>query len=206
MISNRERDCIKKTRQTTMTAAKTRLIDIKSNGIPFDSPVNGITDGFIWNESLGGKIKQIALLPIYLLFVLVSFAMTPIAYIKHLRKANHEKKELEKAILVLETESLSGQAPDVKNLESLWALHGLDERECSHDQQISVLCGWIDVLYGENASECLNINTKVGDITGRNLQANLRCYEDVDAPHFRFASPVDSLVRQVSEELPLYEK
>ena len=61
----------------------------------FDSPIRGLTCGITWNESLGGKIKQIAILPLALLLILLLIAMMPIAYIFHLWEVYQKKKELE---------------------------------------------------------------------------------------------------------------
>jgi hypothetical protein len=205
MISNMERECIEMAHQARLSAARSCHVELEKNGVPFDSPVSGIASGINWNETLGGKIKQIAIIPLALLFVLFLMAMTPIAYILHLRKVHKKRKETEREIQTLETELLSEQVPDSKDVESLWRLHGLDERKYSLDERMSLLSSWIDILYGKDVSQKLNLKSRVAEIADRSLKANLRCYEDMGAPHFRFASPVNSVVYQVTKELPLYQ-
>lgn len=204
-VSNKERTCIEKSHEARLAAAKARLAELEKNGIPFDSAFSGMIGRIEWHEGIVGKLLQIALLPLELVFVLVAIVMTPIAYIKHLCKIRQKKKEIEKEILVLEAEQLSDQVPDVKDVESLWRIHGLDERKYSLTERASLLESWVGVLYGKDVSDKLRLKFRAGVIARRNLRANQCCYEDMDAPHFRFASPVDTLVRQVSEELPAYE-
>jgi hypothetical protein len=140
-----------------------------------------------------------------LIFVLVSYAVTPISYILHLRKAHQKKKELEREIREIETESLSGQVPDEKDVESLWRLHGLDERECSLDMRLTLLDAWISILYGKGVSENVGLRSRGEGIAERRFNINLPYYQGKEgAPHFLLASPVDTLVRQLSDELPPY--
>ena len=205
-VSAKETRCIEKSHETRLAAAKSRLADLKKNGIPFDSPVSGLAGGITWNESLGGKIKQIAILPLALLLVLLLIAMTPIAYIFYLWEVYQKRGELEREVQALETESLSDEVPDKKNVESMWRLHGLDEREYSLDEQLNLLDTWIGILYGEDVTKNLGLKQRVNEIAERRVMINLPYYQGEEgAAHFRLAPPVDSLVRQLSEEFPVYK-
>ena len=204
-VSDEERCCIVISHQARLAAANARLAELEKNGIPFDSPISGIAGGIEWEENIGGRIMQAAILPLVLVFSLFLYVMTPVAYIQHLRKVHQKKKELEREIQAIESELLSDQVPDRKDVESLWRLHGLDERKYSLDERVNLLSNWIDTLYGKDASNNLRLKSKAEDIAERNFKANLPCYEDKDAPHFRFVSPVDSMARQLSEELPPYQ-
>jgi hypothetical protein len=204
--SNKERRCIERSLQARLAAAKTRLAELNKDRIPFDHPLRGITGGITWNKTIVGKIKQIALLPLVLLFVLIAYASTPILYILTLWELLQKRHELKMNIKALEAESLSDDVPDEKTLGSLWWLHGLEDRDYSCDERVSLLDTWISVLYGEDAATNLRLQSRVAKIAEQNYKVNLPYAQGKEgAAHFILASPVDTLLRQLSEELPLYE-
>lgn len=204
-VSDKERCCIEITHQARLVAAKARLAELKKNGVPFENPISDLSGGITWNESLVGKLKQITLLPLMLVYVLVSFIMTPIAYVLHLWQSYNKKQKLRREIKALETESLSGQVPEEKTLESLWELHGLDECESSLDERMNLLSDWVDTLYSEDVSKNLRLKSKVEVIVARRFKINLPYYQGKEgAAHFLLTPPVDSLLRQLSAELPPY--
>ena len=203
-VSDKERCCIKKSHEERLAAAKTRLTELKEGGIPFDSPVSGIAGGIEWKEGVVGKLKQVAIFPVTLLLLLILVLLMPFAYAGHVLKLHQKKNELEREIREIDAESLSDKVPDEKDVESLWGLHGLDNRKYSLDERVNLLDAWIGVLYGNDASNDLRLKYRAEQIAERNFKANLACHEDKNAPHFLFVSPVDSLARQVSEKLPPY--
>ena len=205
MMSDKEQSCIKHARQARLSAAKARLAELRKDGVQFEGPGIRLTGGIEWKESIGGRIQQIALIPLFLVFVLIEYAMTPIIYILNLLNTHQKRKELEREINKLETELLSDQVPDEKDLESLWWLHGLEERKYLSDERLSLLGGWIDILYGEDVSKDLRLQSRVEESRQRQMKANMPYYEGKDLPHYHFASPVDSLIRALSKELPEYE-
>ena len=105
-------------------------------------------------------------------------------------------------IKTLETVSLSDQVPDEKTLGELWGLHGLEERNYSSGERLNLLDTWIGILYGEDVSKDLRLQSRVEESRQRQMKANMPYYEGKDSPHYHFASPVDSLIRALSKELP----
>ena len=207
MISNKERDCIEKARQARLDAANARLVDVKKNGVPFDSPADGLTWKwkFKWDEKLGDRIVQIVLLILLPVMFLLLFVMTLIAYIFHLWVTHQKKRELKREINELESEALSGQVPDEKDLESLWWLHGLEDRKYTSDERLNLVSDWVGILYGTDAPKDLRLQSRVDESRERQMKANLPYYEGKDSPHYHFGSPVDSVIRTLSAELPEYE-
>ena len=203
--SNNERDCIEIACQARQAAATARLAELKKNGVPFENPISDLAGGITWNESLVGKLKQIALLPLLLVYVLVAFAMVPIFYILNLWDVYLKKKELKREIKALEVESLSDEVPDEKDVKSLWRLHGFEERECSLDEKLNLLSDWIRTLYGRDVLMNLRLQSRVDKIAEIRVKVNLPYYRGEEgAGHFILAPTVDTLLRQLSEELPLY--
>lgn len=83
-------------------------------------------------------------------------------------------------------------------------LHGFDECKYSLENRVSLLCDWTEILYGCEVARNLRLQERVGEIAGRNLDVNIRSYQDEDVRHFRIASSVDSLVRQLSKEFSAF--
>ena len=83
----------------------------------------------------------------------------------------------------------------------------MEDRIYSRDERLNLLDAWIGVLYGQDVTKNLGLKQRVDEIAERRVMINLPYYQGEEgAAHFRLASPVDSLVRQVSKELPLYDR
>lgn len=201
MLSKKEIECIERARQAKLDAAMTRLAELRKNGVPFDNPLEGFTGKIEWKEDIGQRIIQIAFLPIGLILVILLFLTIPFGYMLTIWEAREKKSELMREIKVLEMEPLSSVVPDDKNLESLWMIHGLDELNYSSDERLNLLSTWIDILYGTAVTKNLRLGARLDESRRRQFYANRSYYEGKDAPHFHFASPVDSLVRELSAEL-----
>lgn len=133
--------------------------------------------------------------------------MVPVAYILHLLEVQNKKRSLKTEIAGENINPTNTETPTIKTLESLWQLHGLDEYKYSSEERLELLSEWIEILYGKRIAEGLNLNQRVEAMAIRHAEANRPYYEGKsDAPHFYFVSPVDSLIRELSEELPEYDQ
>ena len=204
-VSSKERCCIEKSHQARLAAAQDRLLVLEKKAIPFDGPGLSLADGIEWKENVISTIVQIALLPLILLLDLVAISITLITCVLHSWKSHNYKQMLKREIKALETESLSDQVPDKKDLESLWMLHGLEKSKYSSNERLCLIETWIVILYGTDETKNINLKQKANEISKRQMKANLHWYEDKGAAHFLFSSPVDSLIRQLSEELTPYQ-
>ena len=75
----------------------------------------------------------------------------------------------------------------------------------SFDEMMNLLAIWIEILYGKEVLEKLGLQSRVKDIVTCFANSNRPYYEGKkDAPHFFFRYPVDELIRELSEELPVY--
>jgi len=205
MISNKEHDCIIKAHQAKLAVAMARLAEHRKDGVLFDNPLEGFTGRIKWKEDVGERIIQMALLPLGLVLVLFLLLMIPFIYVVNVWAWYANRKELKSEIKALEEEPQSDQAPDEKDLESLWWLHGLEDRKYTSDERLNLLGGWIDILYGEDVAKDLRIQSRVDESRQRQMKANRPYYEGKDSPHYHFGSPVDSVIRTLSKELSEYE-
>lgn len=201
MTSPAEYQCIEKARAVKLRVAQEALADFMVKEAPFKSPVGECVVKIDWSNSLAGKVKQVAVLPISFAFVLLGILLTPIAYAEHLRAVAKKKSALREKIQRLSTETLSFDMPDDKNIEALWRLHGLEGHEYSSDTRLDLLCGWVDILYGSGNSEAHKLRERVHEFIPHRVTDGL---DYLDIPCILFVPPVDCLIRKLSEELPTY--
>jgi len=205
-LSTKEMECVRVALDAKLLAAKHRLDEIRKNGIPFESPISGFTGKFEWDEKTGKIIIQFLLMPIAFLLILFLMLLTPIAYITHIRDSYKKKQEISNEINNLKQSTQPYEVPKMKSLEFLWNLHGLDEYKYNTTERITVLKKWITVLYGEEIKSKLNFEARLDEITKRHAEANIPFYQGVEgAAHFHFMSSVDSLIRDLTNELPEYD-
>lgn len=200
MTSPAEYQCIAKARAVKLRVAQEALADFMAKGVRFKSPFRGFIIK-IDSNSLAGKAKQVAVLPISFAFVLLGILLTPIACVEHLRGVAKKKSALREKIQRLSTETLSFDAPDDKSIEALWRLHGLEGHEYSSDTRLDLLCGWVDILYGSGSSEAHKLRERVHEFIPHRVTDGLNY---LDIPCILFVPPVDCLIRKLSEELPTY--
>lgn len=132
MTSPAEHQCIAKARAVKLRVAQEALADFMVKEAPFKSPVGECAVKIDWSNSLAGKVKQVAVLPISFAFVLLGILLTPIAYAEHLREVAKKKSALREKIQRLSTETLSFDVPDDKNIErcgGFMALRGMSTRQ-----------------------------------------------------------------------------
>ncbi|MGB5218471.1 MAG: hypothetical protein WBN66_09235 [Smithella sp.] len=95
--------------------------------------------------------------------------------------------------------------PKDNTLWSLWRLYGLDKDTFSSDERISLVRDWLDTLYGKEVTIKLNIEKKIRETMELHAKANEPYFQrKVGAAHFYFMNPVDSVIRNLSKELPSY--
>lgn len=207
MGSSREHQCIKAASEARIASAQRRLDNLRDNGMPFDSPLSGFTWGIEWKDRPGERIKQILLFPVA--FILITFLalMVPVAHLMHQVAIHKKKQNLKKEITDEEVNPDIASTPKIKTLGALWQLHGLDEYKHSSDERVELLSKWLEILYEKNVVVDLDINNRVKAIAASHVEANRPYYEGQNgAAHFHFVSPVESLIRELSEELPEYDE
>jgi hypothetical protein len=206
MNCNKERGCIKKSQEVKIASAKARLVHLQNNGMPFENPIVGLFGGGIkWEEKTSSRIRQILLLPLVIVVCLLMAILIPFMYITHLWDVQKKKQELKKEIN--ELNNYAYDLPQDKTLLSLWFLHGLDAYAFSSDERISLIKDWIDTLYGQAVTNALQIEKRVIDIEESNGEFQRMVHEDKSnlVRCVILQSSVDSLIRNLSEELPCYD-
>lgn len=184
-----------------LAVAKRRLSELKR--WRFDSPL-GQFGGIAWETDPRKRIKQILFLPLGLVAVLVLALLVPLAYLAHILEIHKARRALKQQILALCSSAIS-KAPSSKTLEELWYQCGLDYGSAlSTEERLELLAKWLVVLYGETRASAINLETRVTAIGQRRVAANMPYYEGKEAPHFHFSPPIESLVRELSHELPHY--
>lgn len=205
--SIRELQCLEKAHEARIASARRRLEDLRKNGVPFDSPLSGFSVGIDWKDEPRERTKQILFMPIAFFLVVFLALMVPVMYILHLLEVQNQKRSLKTEIAGENIKPTNTETPTIKTLESLWQLHGLNEYKYSSAERLELLSKWIEILYGKKIAEGLNLNQRVEAIAIRHVEANRPYYEGKsEALHFSFVSPVDSLMRELSEELPEYDQ
>jgi len=202
MITDKERDCINESRKIKLAEAKTRLAAIEKD-CTFDNPIGGF-DGITWEKDIKKRILQIMALPVVPFLLLVLLILTPFAYVSHIRNLNKEKRIILDEIKNFETEHYFFESPSERTIESLWKLHGIGPRECSSDDRMTLLCKWVSILYGKEASEKIDLESRREVIAQRHLKINEIFQADGSSMHIDFMPPEFTLIAQLSNELPPY--
>jgi hypothetical protein len=210
MTNSKEIKCIKMSRDIRLATARTHLVDIEKNGIPFEwinvfSVFAAIVQSISKEESNIKKIKQVSLIPVALLISLFLFILTPLGYLNHLWDVFQKKKSLKKKISMLSADLTSADIPVKKGLESLWQLEGLEQWTYSEKERLDLLCSWVNILYGKNLEKNLKLRHRVDEISEHQREANRPYFEGKNAPHFNFVAPIDYLISVLSKELPPYD-
>ena len=207
MNSSSEQKCIEKAYEARVISAQNRLEDLRKNGISFDSPLSGFSGSIEWKEERKERIKQILFIPIALMLVAFMVLSVPVVYLLHLWEAHNKNKSIKNEITANCQNITNIEVPKIKTLELLWHLHGLNEYQYDSAEKIELLKIWLEILYGEENTKSLNINQRVKTISGRHVKANIPYYQGKEgAAHYHFVSPVDALIRELSDELPEYEQ
>jgi hypothetical protein len=157
------------------------------------------------HASTGTILKQVVLMPIALMLILILALLAPFDYGAHLRKLARKRARLKDEIRRLNVRSVPLEASE-RTLRTLWSHCELD-RAPHVSTNLDLLCQWIDVLYGSGSSVELKIREREREIGRRMSEANRPYNEDVQgAIHYYFGPPIDALIEELSEELPLFPK
>jgi len=194
-----EHRCIELASDAKLTVAKRRLSELDS--IRFDSPLRGLGE-FVWAEDSRGKLKQILLVPLAVLFMAL---LVPLAYLAHVWGIRKERRALKRQIRAGSISVLS-DVPSTKTIEALWKHCGLESRVLFWDECLELLARWIGILYGEACASTINVESRALAIAQRQVEANRSSCEGKGGPHFHFTPPIEALVGVLSNELPHYDK
>jgi hypothetical protein len=187
-------------------SAQRQLTDLRKNGIPIEHPLSGFTTQVEWKKEPRKRIIQVLLMPPVITLVIFVFLLTfPIAYVLNIRTAHIKKRDLEKEIKLSDLNFGSTNKPNIKTVESLWELHGLDDSKYTMDECIDLLSKWIKILYGVDIAMNVNIRQRVDTIAANRIELNRAYYEKHgDGMHFHFAPIFPSVLSLISKELPEY--
>jgi hypothetical protein len=202
---NIESQCIEQALIMKSNSAQQCLNNLRKNGIPFDHPLSGATSQIEWEKEPKKRLIQILLVPPIITLIIFVFLLTyPIAYMINIWSTYKIKRELKKEIKSCDLNYISAQSPNIKTLESLWELHGLDDKY-TNDECIELLSAWIKILYGADIATNINICQKIDIISENRAELNRPYYENrKEGIHFHFAPVLPSVITLISKELPEY--
>jgi hypothetical protein len=200
-----ERQCVEQALILKSSLAQRQLADLRKNGIPFEHPLSGATSQIEWEMESRKRIIQILLVPPVITLNIFVFLLTyPIAYMINIWSTYKIKRELKQMIKLCNLNCISTQSPNIKRLEYLWGLHGLDE-SYTHNECIDLLSVWIKILYGADIASNINIRQKIDTICAKRVELNRPYYENrMEGTHFHFAPVLPSVITLISNELPEY--
>jgi len=83
---------------------------------------------------------------------------------------------------------------------------GLERNEYSEDRKLSLLKSWIEILYWQLTLDFLNLEKRYKSLSGTESRLNGAFFakHGLDRPTFTLMNPIDSLIRRLSDELPVY--
>ena len=92
--------------------------------------------------------------------------------------------------------------PARKSLLALWRIHGFSAYGDKDEVKLDVLSGWIRIFYGDELAEDIDLSCRLKTIRMQQAKNFCKCVDnDV---HCSFMAPFDTLVYNLSEELPEY--
>lgn len=154
-----------------------------------------------WKPSLFGKIFQITLTPVT---VLLLITLAPLMSFTDVIQRWQFKRQFRKEQLEIEAAiSKPYTRTEPKSIVSLWRFYGINE-SFGFQQQLHLVEKWIEILYGSNTLNQYDLKSRSDSISRKNYEANTPYYKGEDAPHFFFKPVVDTLVREIANELPPY--
>ncbi|MBA6336669.1 hypothetical protein H4J57_05575 [Colwellia sp. BRX8-7] len=199
---NIERLCVEQALIVKSNSARRQLADLCKNGIPIDHPLSGFTIQVEWKKELIKKIIQTLLMPLVIFLLLLTL---PIAYMFNIWTFHRKKRDLEKEIKLCDLNFEGTNNLNIKTVESLWELHGLDDNKYTLDECIDLLSKWIKILYGADLAMNINIRQRVDTIAANRIELNRAYYEnESDGIHFHFAPIFPSIIVLISNELSAY--
>ncbi|MEW6077103.1 MAG: hypothetical protein AB1724_04790 [Thermodesulfobacteriota bacterium] len=111
-----------------------------------------------------------------------------------------------KKIRALESATLSDKAPKEKTLSALWQIYGMAPPAIYYlapdDYGLDLLKKWIEILYGRKTLDELDLDRRIEQIA----EGYARAHRNNEGIRFVFGPPVETLINQLSTELPPYEE
>lgn len=198
-----ELECCRYANSTKRKYIEKELNEFNILNVPFENPAEGISLKEVeWNENIFKRVLQIIFLPLVLL--LTYLIAVPFMYILHLLNTWIERRELKKRLYKYTMDISSMQLPKCKTIFELWNFLDLDYSD-NHDALKNILNEWLIIIYGKEISQNVEIESRLKEIAESHGKANKDYYDGVPgAPHFTFASPLETLIRNLSDELPNY--
>ena len=209
---NIERECVEQALIIKSNSAQRRLTDLRKNGRRLENLFSGLTSGVEWEKDIKKRMIQAVLIPL-VLFVAIFLAVLifPVAYLVNIRAVYNEKRDLKKELKLCDINFASTlkntgtNKPNIKTIESLWAVHGLDNTNFTMDEHIVLLSKWITILYGADTAKNINIDKKVATMNANRMELNRPYYENSSSgTHYNFAPIFPTMVAIISKELPVY--
>jgi hypothetical protein len=189
--------CIKAARAMEVRIAEEKLAALS---VKWERPMSGVT---LIDRHANARtiLLQVALLPITSILILVLVLLTPFMYLSDLRQLGRKTAALTDEIRRLRASPLPPNDPSVRTLQALWSHCGINNA-LHPSAKLDLLCEWVDIFYGPGYSAELKIRERAREIGRRNVHANLPYYEGKGAPRWFFQPPVDTLITELSDELP----
>jgi hypothetical protein len=212
IMINIERECVEQALIIKSNSAQRRLTDLRKNGRRLENLFSGLTSGVEWEKDIKKRMIQAVLIPLVLLVVIcLAVLIFPITYLVNIRAIYNEKRDLKKELKLCDINFASTlkntgtNKPNIKTIESLWAVHGLDNTKFTMDEHIEVLSKWITILYGEDTAMNINIDKKLATMTANRIELNRPYYENPSSgTHYHFAPIFPSVLAVISNELSVY--
>lgn len=127
----------------------------------------------------------------------------PFAYRRELRRARQDKAWLEAQIAAIEAEP-PPKAPEKKTLYALWDSCNLTSVAIGLDEGASLVSKWIAILYGDDTARRINVLYRAHQVAAE--QEKAAATADQVGVHWGFVPPIESLLYQLSSELPEYRE
>lgn len=197
MYSHKEAQCIEAVTQLRIKAAN-RAAD--KNKIVLEKPASRSSDVIQSKKTPANRVKQILRLPAVLIRFLSILLLRPITTGLHRHKTYQLQQQHKTALASAYTSN---------TLDSLWHNHGLNEASYSETVCLDLLTQWVDILYGKDAAEAVDIKEMAAKHNTLRATANMPHYTAEtleDFPHFYFGSTINAVVKRLSEQLGEYDK
>jgi len=207
MISKKERACIEfvvRIRVDKLLAKKRALSNVN---IIKDSPLKFVFDVDKPRTNNTKTKFEIMILPFILALKILIIITFPLYFLIALMFHFFNTKRLKSKIKSIEDMDFVTHYVECKSLDSLWCMYGLDRNEYSDDRKLALLKTWIEILYGRLTFESLNLDELYKSMSSTGSRVNSASFSKYgcDRPTFTVMKPVDSLIRKLSRELPVYE-
>lgn len=123
-----------------------------------------------------------------------------------IKKAATNRK-IEKESLAIQTELSNIEMPEEKTLKALWNAYGPSTGKFRHsisfEDEIECLCRWLDVLHGQGMSAKCRVRERIEQKREQHADIYRRFSEG--GGHVSLVEPVQSIIRELNNELPAYD-